>query len=91
VRQRSGPAGAPIRPIENNLSVASRSRPRRIGYCSESNLEALEAHGIDGYSHPDAPSTRQPRTEKFGGPLSPRDAKEDRRRGFETAHDAKSK
>jgi len=34
------------------ISAASRSRPRRLRLCSEANLEALEAHDIDGYVAP---------------------------------------
>jgi len=54
-----------IKAIENNLGRKPEQASADSGYCSEANLEALEAHGIDGYVAPDAPSTRQPRTEKL--------------------------
>jgi hypothetical protein len=52
VRQRSGPAGSLIEAIDNNLGRKPERASADSGYCSESNLEALEAHRIDGYVAP---------------------------------------
>ena len=45
-----------IEAIENNLGRKPDQISADSGYCSRINLEALEAHGVDGYV---APRTRQ--------------------------------
>ena len=57
-----------IEAIENNLGRKPEQASADSGYCSDANLAALEAYGIDAaISPPDAPSTRPPRTEKSAG------------------------
>jgi hypothetical protein len=41
-----------IEAIENNLGRKPQQASADSGYCSEANLAALEAHGIDGYVAP---------------------------------------
>src|SRR5664280_3760871 len=41
-----------IEAIENNLGRKPEQASADSGYCSEANLEALEAHGVDGYVAP---------------------------------------
>src|ERR1700676_4481977 len=41
-----------IEAIENNLGRKPKQASADSGYCSEANLEALQAHGIDGYVAP---------------------------------------
>src|ERR1700681_788503 len=59
-----------VEAIENNLGRKPEQASADSGYCSEANLEALEAHGIDGYvaagraKHPTAAHG------KIGGPLT---------------------
>jgi len=54
-----------IEAIENNLGRKPDQASADSGYCSESNLEALEStRRLTAMSRPDAPSTRQERTEK---------------------------
>ena len=53
-----------IEAIENNLGRKPEQASADSGYCSEANLEALEAHRIDGYVAPGRAKHRQPRTEK---------------------------
>ena len=55
--------------IENNLGRKPEQASADSGYCSEANLEALVARGIDGYVAPERPSTRR-RKARFGGPLT---------------------
>ena len=51
-------------------AIETQSRPQAgagladSGYCSESDLEALEAHGVDGYVAPGRAKHRRRRTEK---------------------------
>jgi hypothetical protein len=80
-----------VEAIENNLGRKPEQASADSGYCSEANLEALEAHGIDGYvapgpaKHLDPPSTwtRQAPDRRKRENLrtaDPTDAKKDRRR-----------
>jgi hypothetical protein len=50
-----------IEATENNLGRKPEQASADSGYCSEANLEALEAHGIDGYDEvvPVLPVVRQ--------------------------------
>ncbi len=41
-----------IEAIENNLGRKPEQASADSGYCSEANLEALEAHRVDGYVAP---------------------------------------
>jgi hypothetical protein len=41
-----------VEAIWNNLGRKPEQASADSGYCSEANLEALEAHGIDGYVAP---------------------------------------
>src|SRR5258706_4243239 len=62
VRQRSGPAGAPDR---GQISAASRSRPQRTPATAANPISKRSKHTAStAMSRPDAPSTRQQRTEK---------------------------
>jgi hypothetical protein len=74
-----------IRAIENNLGRKPEQASADSGYCSEANLAALEAHGIDGYV---APGRRAPdsRERKIGRPLTQRMRKKIDDGGFETPY-----
>jgi len=78
VRQRSGPVGAADQGHREQSRPQAGSGLADSGYCSESNLEALEAHGIDGYVAPDAPSTRTGANGKIAD--ATQRSEEDRRR-----------
>ena len=67
-----------IEATENNLGRKPEQASADSGYCSEANLEALEAHGIDGYVAPtrQAPDSRERENWRTADPT---DAKEDRR------------
>src|SRR5258707_1323171 len=56
------------------------------GYCSEANLEALEAHGIDGYVAPGRAKHPTAANGKIGGPLTQRMRKKIDDGGFETPY-----
>src|SRR5271163_4507413 len=56
------------------------------GYCSESNLEALEAHGVDGYVAPGRAKHPTAANGKIGGPLTQRMRKKIDDGGFETPY-----
>ena len=66
--------------IENNLGRKPEQASATPGYCSEANLEALVAHGIDGYVAPGRAKHPTAANGKVGGPLNATDAKKDRRR-----------
>ena len=57
-----------IKAIENNLGRKPEQASADSGYCSEANLEALEAHGIDGYV---APGRAKHPTSRSFGPAQP--------------------
>src|SRR3982075_630524 len=59
-----------IEAIENNLGRKPQQASADSGYCSESNLEALEAHGIDGYVAPGRAKHPTAANGKIGGPLT---------------------
>ena len=67
-----------------------QSRPQagadHAGYCSEANLEALEAHGIDGYVAPGRAKHPTTANGKIGGPLTQRMRKKIADGGFETPY-----
>jgi hypothetical protein len=56
------------------------------GCCSESNLEALEARGVDGYVAPGRAKHPTGANGKIGGPLTQRMRKKIDDRGFETPY-----
>src|SRR6202163_2340179 len=58
-----------IEAIENNLGRKPDQASADSGYCSEANLEALEAHGIDGYVAPGRAKHPTAANGKIGGPL----------------------
>jgi hypothetical protein len=70
VRQRSGQLVPLVEAIENNLGRKPEQASADSGYCSEPNLKALVARGIDGYvaagraQHPTAANG------KVGGPVT---------------------
>ena len=72
--------------IETNLGRKPAQVSADAGYCSEANLEALEAYGIDGYvatgraRHPTAANG------KVGGPLTQRMRAKIDEGGFETPY-----
>ena len=70
----------PVEAIENNLGRKPEQASADFGDRSEANLEALEAYGIDGYVGAGRQGTRQPRTEKVGGPLTQAMRRDRRRR-----------
>src|ERR1700739_3902569 len=61
-----------IEAIENNLGRKPEQASADSGYCSEANLEALEAHGIDGYVAPGRAKHPTAANGKIGGPLTQR-------------------
>src|ERR1700732_1121586 len=75
-----------IEAIENNLGRKPDQASAGSGYCSESNLEALESHGVHGSvarghtKHPTAANG------KIGGPLTQRMRKKIDDGGFETPY-----
>jgi hypothetical protein len=56
------------------------------GYCSEPSLEALEAHGVDGYVAPGRAKHPASANGKIGGPLTQRMRKKIDDGGFETPY-----
>jgi hypothetical protein len=56
------------------------------GYCSEANLAALEAHGIDGYVAPGRAKHPTAENGKIGGPLTQQMRKKIDDGGFETPY-----
>src|SRR6202008_3795109 len=61
-----------IEAIENNLGRKPEQASADSGYCSEANLEALEAHGIDGYVAPGRAKHPTAANGKIAGPLTQR-------------------
>ena len=72
--------------IENNLGRKPEQASADSGYCSEANLEALEAHGIDGYVAPGRAKHPTAANGKIGGPLTQRMRKKIDDGGFETPY-----
>ena len=75
-----------IEAIENNLGRKPEQASADSGYCSEANLEALEAHGIDGYIAPGRAKHPTAANGKVGGPLTQRMRKKIDDGGFETPY-----
>src|SRR6202023_284870 len=75
-----------IEAIENNLGRKPEQASADSGYCSESNLEALEAHGVDGYVAPGRAKHPTAANGKIGGPLTQRMRKKIDDGGFETPY-----
>src|SRR5258707_1277975 len=75
-----------IEAIENNLGRKPEQASADSGYCSEANLEALEAHGIDGYVAPGRAKHPTAANGKIGGPLTQRMRKKIDDGGFETPY-----
>src|SRR5712672_3366351 len=75
-----------IEAIENNLGCKPEQASADSGYCSESNLEALEAHGVDGYVAPGRAKHPTAANGKIGGPLTQRMRKKIDDGGFETPY-----
>src|ERR1700731_2843799 len=75
-----------IEAIENNLGRKPDQASADSGYCSESNLEALEAHGVDGYVAPGRAKHPTGANGKIGGPLTQRMRKKIDDGGFETPY-----
>src|SRR5664280_1680800 len=75
-----------IEAIENNLGRKPEQASADSGYCSESNLEALEAHGVDGYVAPGRAKHPTAANGKVGGPLTQRMRKKIDDGGFETPY-----
>src|SRR5258707_5424871 len=75
-----------IEAIENNLGCKPEQASADSGYFSESNLEALEAHGVDGYVAPGRAKHPTAANGKIGGPLTQRMRKKIDDGGFETPY-----
>ena len=75
-----------IEAIENNLGRKPAQASADSGYCSESNLEALEAHGVDGYVAPGRAKYPTAANGKIGGPLTQRMRKKIDDGGLETPY-----
>src|SRR6266568_1679353 len=75
-----------IEAIENNLGRKPEQASADSGYCSESNLEALEAHSIDGYVAPGRAKHPTAANGKVGGPLTQQMRKKIDDGGFETPY-----
>ena len=75
-----------IEAIENNLGRKPAQASADSGYCSEANLEALEAHGVDGYVAPGRAKHPTAANGKIGGPLTQRMRKKIDDGGFETPY-----
>ena len=75
-----------IEAIENNLGRKPEQASADSGYCSEANLEALEAHGVDGYVAPGRAKHPTAANGKAGGPLTQRMRKKIDDGGFETPY-----
>src|SRR5947207_6639512 len=56
-----------VEAIENHLGRKPAQASADSGYCSEANLEALEAHGIDGYVAPGRAKPSTTANGKIGG------------------------
>src|ERR1700741_4445110 len=75
-----------IEAIENNLGRKPEQASADSGYCSEANLEALEAHGIDGYVAPGRAKHPTAANGKIAGPLTQRMRQKIDDGGFETPY-----
>src|SRR5260370_407282 len=75
-----------IEGIANNLGRKPEQVSADSGYCSEANLEALEAHGVDGYVAPGRAKHPTAANGKAGGPLTQRMRKKIDDGGFETPY-----
>lgn len=75
-----------IEAIENNLGPKPKQASADSGYCSEANLEALDAHGIDGYVAPGRAKHPTSANGKAGGPLTQRMRRKIDDGGFETPY-----
>ena len=75
-----------IEATENNLGRKPEQASADSGYCSEANLEALEAHGIDGYVAPGRAKHPTAANGRIGGPLTQRMRKKIDDGGFETPY-----
>ncbi len=75
-----------IEAIKDNLGRKPDQASADSGYCSESNLEALEAHGVDGYVAPGRAKHPTAANGKIGGPLTQRMRKKIDDGGFETPY-----
>src|ERR1700722_460822 len=75
-----------IEAIENNLGRKPEQASADSGYCSEANLEALEAHGVDGYVAPGRAKHPTAANGKIGGPLTQRMRNKIDDGGFETPY-----
>ena len=76
----------PLIKAVNNLGRKPAQASADSGYCSEANLEALEAHGIDGYVAPGRAKHPTVANGKIGGPLTQRMRKKIDDGGFETPY-----
>src|SRR6201987_4554606 len=75
-----------IEDIESNLGRKPEQASADSGYCSEANLAALEAHGIDGYVAPGRAKHPTAANGKIGGPLTQQMRKKIDDGGFETPY-----
>jgi hypothetical protein len=76
-----------VEAIENNLGRKPEQASADSGYCSEPNLEALVARGIDGYVAPGRAKHPTAANGKVGGPLTQLMRKKIDDGGFETLTD----
>ena len=75
-----------VEAIENNLGRKPEQASADSGYCSEPNLEALVARGIDGYVAPGRAQHPTAANGKVGGPLTQLMRKKIDDGGFETPY-----
>jgi hypothetical protein len=75
-----------VEAIENNLGRKPEQASADSGYCSEPNLEALVARGIDGYVAPGRAQHPTVANGKVGGPLTQLMRKKIDDGGFETPY-----
>ena len=75
-----------VEAIENNLGRKPEQASTDSGYCSEPNLEALVARGIDGYVAPGLTKHPTAANGKVGGPLTQLMRKKIDDGGFETPY-----
>src|SRR4249920_575026 len=75
-----------VEAIENNLGRKPEQASADSGYCSEPNLEALVARGIDGYVAPGRAKHPTAANGKVGGPLTQLMRKKINDSGFETPY-----
>ena len=75
-----------VEAIENNLGRKPEQASADSGYCSEPNLKALVARGIDGYVAPGRAQHPTAANGKVGGPLTQLMRKKIDDGGFETPY-----